>query len=235
MTAIFKRELRSYFVSPRAYAVIGIAVLFSGVLLTAFNLISLSPSLNYLCEEMKLIYAIITPVLASALISGEIKSGRYRLLFSLPVKSSRIVLGKYLAMMTVLLIPTVIIAVYPLILSLFGEVNLGEAYLSVLGLFVFQTAIGAICVFISSALKKTVTAAVISYILLVCLFGIDLLGALLPMGGSLGYFISTVSLFGAAESIGYGLFDYLALIYSALVTVAFLALSVSGLDKRRYE
>ncbi len=235
MTAIFKRELRSYFATPLGYTVIGIAVFFSGILLTAFNLISLSPSLSYLTEEMRLVYAVLIPALSFSLISGEYRSGTYRLLFSLPIKSLHIVLGKFFAMMTLLVIPTVIFAFYPLLLTFFGAVNYVEAYLSLAGLLVFQIAAAALCLFVSSAVKKTWAAIFLSYLLMICLFGVDLLAALLPSGSFIGYFISTVSLFGVADTVGYGIFDYISVIYSFVFAVVFLVLTVRSLDGKRYE
>ena len=73
-----------------------------------------------------------------------------QLLYSLPITTSQIIIGKYLALLIVYLVPLVIISFYPLIFSRFGEVYLLTSYGSMFAFFMMGAAFMAIGTFISS-------------------------------------------------------------------------------------
>lgn len=235
MGVIYKREMKAFFSGIGFYLFCGITIFLSGCLLTSFNLVLLSPSIAYLADEMKLVFAIAIPLISLGALSGEYRRGTYRLLYSLGFRTVEIVVGKLLAVLSVCAIPTAVICVYPLLLKLFGDVNLCEAYLSILGLLIFEVCVVALCFFVSCLSDKAVICGIIGYSVLAVLFVIGLLTSLFPYGGFLSTLFSTVSLFGGSKYMLYGAFDPVSLIYAVVFITVFIFLTVKLQNKRRYE
>jgi len=93
---------------------------------------------------------VIVPILTMRVIAEERKQKTDQLLYSLPITTTQVVIGKYLALLTVYLIPLGVVALYPLIFAQFGEVYLLTSYGSILAFFVLGAALIALGVFISS-------------------------------------------------------------------------------------
>ena len=92
-------------------------------------------------------------------IAEERKQKTDQLFYALPITTSQVVLGKYFALLTVYLIPLLIISIYPLIFSRFGEVYLPTSYGSILSFFIMGSALLALGVFISSLTENQGFAA----------------------------------------------------------------------------
>lgn len=151
MTAIYKKELKSYFINMSGYVFMAFLLLFAGIYVTAVNLKSAYASFEYALSSMTVVFLFIIPILTMRSLAEERHSRTDQLLYSLPLKVSDIVIGKYLAMLTVLLIPTAIMSVYPIILSVFGTVHYAACYGAILAFFLLGAALIAICMFMVSA------------------------------------------------------------------------------------
>ena len=101
MNAIYKKELASYFRSMTGYVLIAFLIIFAGIYFMVYNMYQGYPYFSYALSSMLLILLIAVPVLTMRSFSEEKKSKTDQLLFTAPVKISRIVMGKYLAMVTV--------------------------------------------------------------------------------------------------------------------------------------
>ena len=88
-----------------------------------------------------------------------------QLLYSLPLSSAKIALGKYLAMLTVLALPLLIASTYPLILSMFGSIYAPTAYAALSAFFFMGAALVAIGMFVSTLCESQVTAAVACFVI----------------------------------------------------------------------
>jgi len=99
------------------------------------------------------------PILTMRVISEERKLKTDQLLYSLPITTTEVVLGKYLALLIVYLLPLCIISVYPLIFSRFGDVYLLTSYGSIIAFFLMGAALIALGVFISSLTESQGFAA----------------------------------------------------------------------------
>ena len=167
MLAIYKKEVRSYLYSMIGCVMIAVILAFIGFFTTQINLASAYPAFEYSLGFMVVycIFIIIVPFITMRSIAEERHTKTEQLLFSLPIPMYKIVLAKYFAQLTIFAIPMVIVAFYPLILSLFGEagvVNLGAAYSVWLVMFLLLAAIVAIGMFISSLVENQIIAAVIT-------------------------------------------------------------------------
>lgn len=159
MTAILKHELKSYFHSLTAYvfgAFLLVMVRFGSVY---YNLMAAVSNFEYVLSFGSIIFVIIVPLLTMRVIAEERRQKTDQLLYSLPVTTTQVVLGKYLALLAVYLVPLGIISTYPLIFSRYGEVYLPTSYGSLFAIFVMGAALIAVGVFLSSLTENQGMAA----------------------------------------------------------------------------
>lgn len=123
MLAIYKKELRSYLTSMAGYVFIAFILLILGIYFTAYNLQYASPDFGITLNAVTFLFLIITPVLTMRILSEEKKNKTDQLLFTAPVAVWKVVLGKYLSMVTIYLIPVVIVSFYPTIMAQYGTVS----------------------------------------------------------------------------------------------------------------
>ena len=150
MTAVLKHELKSYFRSMTAY-VFGAGLLLAvGLGAMLYNIEAAVSNFEFALSYFSIIFAVIVPILTMRVIAEERKQKTDQLLYSLPITTTQVIVGKYLALLTVYMIPLCIVAVYPLIFSQFGDVYLLTSYGSMLAFFIMGAALIALGVFISS-------------------------------------------------------------------------------------
>ena len=114
-----------------------------------FNMEAAVSNFEYVLQFGDIIFVVIVPILTMRVIAEERKQKTDQLLYSLPITTTQIILGKYLSLLVVYLIPLAIISVYPLIFAQFGDVYLPTSYGSLLAIFVMGAALVALGVFIS--------------------------------------------------------------------------------------
>ena len=166
MTAVYKRELRSYLTSMIGYIFIFFVLLLTGIYFSAYQLSAAYPKFEYTLSALTFVFLISVPILTMRVLAEERKQKTDQLLLTAPVSVEKIVMGKYLALVTVFAIPMVIICLYPLLMTKFGTVSLGMAYTAILGFFLLGCANLAIGVFISSLTESQVIAAVLTFVFL---------------------------------------------------------------------
>lgn len=150
MIAVLKHELRSYFCSLTAYVFGAFLLAFIGVGSVLYNLQAAVSNFEFVLSFGCLVFVVIVPILTMRVIAEERKQKTDQLLYSLPITTTQVILGKYLALLVVYLIPLCIVSLYPLLFSRFGEVYLLTSYGSILAFFIMGAALIALGVFISS-------------------------------------------------------------------------------------
>lgn len=150
MKAIFKHELRLYFESLTAYFFGAFLLLFIGIGSMLYNLRSAVSNFEFVLSFAAIVFVVIVPVLTMRCLSEERKQKTDQLLYSLPITTTQVVLGKYGALLVVFLLPLCFIALYPLMFAQFGEVYLPTAYGSLAAFFLLGAALLALGVFLSS-------------------------------------------------------------------------------------
>ena len=150
MSAVFRHELRSYFHSLTAYvfgafllAVIGIGAMF-------YNLEAAVSNFEFVLSFASIIFVVIVPILTMRTMAEERRQRTDQLLYSLPITTTQVVLGKYFALLVVYLIPLAVVSLYPLLFSQFGEVYLPTSYGSLFAFFLMGAALLAVGMFLSS-------------------------------------------------------------------------------------
>lgn len=170
MSAIFKRELRSYYTSLSGYVAAAVLLLFTGIYTVTLNLIYGYPNFEYVLDYMTLVYILLIPLLTMQLLSAERKQKTDQLLYSLPLTFRDIVLGKFFAAWVSLGIPLVIAAAYPLILGCFGSVNYASAYASLLAFYLIGGALTSVGLFLSALTENPFIAGILCFFILLADF-----------------------------------------------------------------
>ena len=159
MIAILKHELRLYFHSLTAYVFGAFLLVMIGVGAMLYNINAAYSNFEYVLSFSSLIFAIIVPILTMRVIAEERKQKTDQLLYSLPLSTTKIIVGKYMALLILYLIPLAVVCMYPLIFSQYGEVYLLTSYGSLLAYFIMGAALIAIGVFVSSLTENQGFAA----------------------------------------------------------------------------
>ena len=133
-----------------AYVFGAFLLAFIGLGATLYNLQAAVSNFEFVLSFGSLVFVVIVPILTMRVIAEEKKQRTDQLLYSLPITTTEVVLGKYLALLVVYLIPLAVVSVYPLIFARYGDVYLLTSYGSIFAFFVLGAALIALGVFISS-------------------------------------------------------------------------------------
>lgn len=199
MRAVYRHELASYFTNLTAWVFGAFLLLFAGIYMMAYNLHAGYSNFEYVFGGMCFVFLVAVPVLTMRVIAEEKRQRTDQLLYSLPLSMTRVVLGKYFALLTAFALPVAIICLYPLLLRLFGEVYLPAAYSSALGFYLLGAALIAIGLFISSITESQAVAAGLCFVVMLLNYFITSLAsyASTSAAGSLAAFTVLVLLIGA--------------------------------------
>ena len=150
MKAVFKHELRLYFQSLTAYVFGAFLLVFIGIGAMLYNLQAAVSNFEYVLSFGSMVFVVIVPILTMRSIAEERKQKTDQLLYSLPISTSEVVVGKFLALLLVYLLPLALICLYPLIFAQYGDVYLLTSYGSLLAFFLVGAALIAVGMFLSS-------------------------------------------------------------------------------------
>ena len=235
MTAIYKRELKAYFQSFIGFLFMGATLFIIGLYFTVYNLFYGYPYISYAVSSAVFLFFISIPILTMRILSEERKQKTDQLILTAPVSVGGIVLGKFLALLTIFLIPMLIISVYPLILTAFGSVPLSESYLALLGFFLYGATCISVGVWVSSLTESQVIAAVLSFALLFLGYVMDgICGLISSTGNLLTKLLGCLDMYNRFISFLNGTVDLSAIIYFVSFTLLMLFLTVQSIQKRRY-
>lgn len=225
MSAIYKRELHSYFCGMTGPIFMAFLLLMTGIYMTVYNLTGGYPNFEVALSGVSFVFLIAVPVLTMRSMAEEKHARTDQLLYALPVSLTSVVMAKYLAMVTVLGIPVGVMCFYPLILGQYGKVGFASTYGSILAFFLLGCALIAIGMFISSLTESQVIAAVVSVGVLLLTYLMSGLAGLLPetAGASYAGFLVAAILVGLIvqvmvknSTVSMGVTAVLVVILSAL-------------------
>lgn len=132
-----------------------------------YNLTAGYANFEYAMAGAAFALIIIIPVITMRIIAEEKKQKTDQLLYSLPVSTTGIVAGKYLAALATAAIPLVIVCAYPLVLSKFGEVYLPTSFGTIFGFLLLAGALMSMGVFVSSITESQAMAAGICFAVMI--------------------------------------------------------------------
>ena len=166
MKAVFKHELSSYFTNLTGYVFGAFLLLFAGIYTLAYNLQMYYVNFEYVMGGMSFVFLVIVPILTMRTLAEERRQKTDQLLYALPLTMTKVVLGKYAAMLVMLLIPLAVISLYPIVLTAYGNVYLPSAFSSIIGFFFLGATLLAMGMFISSITESQAVAAGLCFIVM---------------------------------------------------------------------
>lgn len=235
MFAIYKRELKAYFRSFIGLLFIAVTLFFVSLYFTVNNLLYGYPYISYAIGSVLFVFLVSVPILSMRIMAEERRSRTDQLILTAPVTVGGIVLGKFLALLTIFAAPTAITCVYPVIMNHYGSVPMAESYLAILAFFLYGMAAIAIGVLISSLTESQVIAAVISFIVLFLCYMMSSICNVISAGGNwLTRLLGCLDMYTPFAELLNGTLNLRSVAYFLMLTGLALFLSVQAVQKRRY-
>lgn len=240
MRAIYKRELKSYFYSFTGWLFIAVNLFVMGLYFVVYNMLAGYPTIAYVLQSIVFTFIVTIPILTMRTLSEERKNKTDQLILTAPVSVEKIVLGKYLALATVLFVPTAFMGLLPLFLMQGGEFQLGVSYASLLGFFLYGCLALAVGLFLSSLTESVVIAAVLSFGALFLGYIMPGLSNLLTTTGTsavttaIGKVLSCFDMVSRFDTLSSGYFELEAVAYYLMAIALALFCTAQTIQKRRY-
>ena len=255
MLAIYKKELRSYFINPIGYVFVGVFFAVAALLCTYTTLKSKSYDTSTYFAFLIMAFIILIPLLTMKLFSEERKLRTEQLIMTAPVSITATVLGKFFAAFTVFcgslliscvnFIPLYTIANRERAGATYESLHIGpvtsEIIGSLIGIILIGAAFIAIGMFISALTEDQLAAAIgtIGVILFMVIMGYvnvmtDASGNPIISSYPVRFVIDWISVMSRFYNFGYGLFDFAAIFYYVSLSAVFIFLTVRIYDRRRW-
>ena len=233
MLSIWKRELQGYFFTAVGYVFMGVFLLLSSVMFFLTIMQSRSSDLLSFIGTMSYLWMLLCPVLTMRLLAEEKQRRTDQLLFTSPVSLPGIVLGKYLAAVTVMGATVLLTGLFAVIVAIYGQVYMGELLVGYLGFVLQGCAFIALDLFISSCTSNQVTAVVAAFGANFLVWMLDLVQSAVSIGW-VNSILSFFSLYERTEPFLMGQLSFASVGYDLSFAVAFILLTIHMLDSRRY-
>lgn len=231
LALITGREIKSLFLSPVAYIVIAVFLVVTGWFFFASFFVYDMADLRRLFDLFPLVLSFVVPAVTMRLISEELHSGSYEALVTLPVGVTRIILGKFMAsvvMVLVMVVPTVSYAVF---VSFMGDLDWGPVLGGYIGVLFLTCAYCGIGIFASSVTKNQIVAYIVGLSICVFLTTLDEVLAFLP--GNVADLLTYVGVDFHFGNFAKGVVDSRDMIYFVSISAVALYASVKALIARR--
>ena len=232
MISIWKKELRGQLFSVTGFLYLSAALFLFGLYFYLINLYSGIAHVSYAYASCVYLFVVTIPILTMRSFAQEFRDRTDQFLFTAPVSLWDVVLGKYLAMLTLFLLPVLIAAVFPLLLLGYGSVAVSEAYLTLFAYTLYGMAAIAIGMFLSSLTESTVVSAVLTAIILFLAYTMGGFGELteIPVLRELLHAFHMQNRFLRLEA---GILDIRSILYFLSVAAGFTALTVFRLRQKQ--
>ncbi len=240
MTAIYKRELRYFFHTFVGWLYLAVMLFMTGIYFVVCNMLSGYPTISYVLQSIVFLIVFAIPLLTMRSLSEERKYKTDQLILTAPVSVGRIVLGKYLALVTVFAIPLVLLGLTPLVLMQAGPFQTGLSYTSLLGFFLYGCLGLAVGLFLSSLTESVVIAAVLALIAMFVCYIMSGLSGLISASGTTVFadivvrVLNCFDMVGRFDALSSGYFEVEAVVYYVTFTAFVLFCTVQSIQKRRY-
>ncbi len=232
MSAIFKREFKSYFSTPIGYIVLAALYFFLGLFFSMYYSYG-SPQIEYTIVSMTIVIVFVMPVITMRLMSEDRRQKVDQALLTAPVSLTGIVLGKFfaaLALFALGFLPTVI---FEIIIMSYVSVNILTYLYALFGMLLLGSALISIGMFISSTTESSVVSAVLTLIVNILVLYMSNFASMVSNQWLVKIF-EKAAFISVFESFAESVFSIPNVIYFLSITAAFLFLSVRSLEKRRW-
>ena len=231
MGVIFNREIKALLRNIKALICISLFLMAEGIFLLTNSILTGYSGIQSVFSNMSLVAALAIPPVAAASISAERKSGTEKFLLALPVTKAQIVVGKFFATLAFFMIPTAVMALFPIILALLGAFGMAQGYVILLVFVFFEAFLIALSIMLSAFFKKTWLATLISYVVNVVLFVLGMISVL--FGGVVENILKWISPFRRFDPIVFDFFDLTSILFYLSFGALFLFIAVMVLSRRK--
>lgn len=177
---LLRKEEKALFSSPIAYVLVAVYLLLIGFTFTLMLFLNRTAELVRIFFQAAVLFLVIVPVLTMRLLAEERRSGTLELLLTAPIRELDIVLAKFVASLTLMLLMLGLTAGDALVLGIYAEPDWGPIYSGFLGLLLLAAALVAIGLLVSGLTSNQIVAAVVAMGIGILLWMIDSIGYLLP-------------------------------------------------------
>ena len=195
MFAIFKREIKAYFLTPIGYLFMGFFLLVTGIFYFFNNLLSGRSEYAGFLGSTLLIYLFAIPILTMRLLSEEKRQKTDQLLLTSPVSITGIVCGKFLAALAVYCGTLAFTAFYAVVIAVYGDLQIWETLGSYIGFIFLGASYISVGIFVSASTENQLTAALVSFFTLMLIWLIDPISQMIPPDTRTGFISAVVLLF----------------------------------------
>ena len=230
--AIYKKELKSLFVSPLAYVVIAVFLLLTGYFFTGILVASREASMRYVFGNMAVILLLVTPLFTMRTFAEEHRTGTDELLMTTPLSLHHIVLGKYFAVLTMFVVMLGISAEFPIILARLGKPDIGPLLGGYVGLLLMGASFIAVGIFASSLTNNQMVAGIVAFGILLLLWLIEWAPSM--VGSAYEKFFAELSILRHYADFEKGVIDTTHVYYYVALIFVSLFLTVRSLETRRW-
>jgi len=224
------KEEKAVFSSPIAYAIIAVYLLLMGYTFTLMLFLNRTAELVRIFFQASVLFLLIVPIITMRLLAEERRSGTLELLLTSPVREIEIVLAKFVASVTVIVLMLFLTASDAIVLGLYAEPDWGPIYSGFLGLLLLAGALSAIGLFVSGLTSNQIVAAVVAMGIGILLWMIDSIGYLLA--DPFDTIVTSLSLVAHFTPFATGALFLSDLGFFLTVILACLVLSVRTLARR---
>ena len=223
MTAIYLRELKAYFTSLQGYLYLALFTCVTGIFFTVVDIMyGINDFVSYVLSNsyfLIFVYCIVIPILTMRLFAEEKRHKTDQLLLTAPITAWEIVLGKFLASVTLFLIGLLIITIFPVIIAVNGTIPVTNTISGYIGMILFSLCMIAVGTFISSLAEEPIISIIVGAVAGIFVLFFSNLVSLLPDG-----VVATI-VFLALLAIGIAVLFY---IDTRKIGIALIALIVCG-------
>ncbi len=229
MRHIWKREFWSYFVQPTGYVFLGITGFVTGMIFVIYNLIyGIGDFFGYF-QNIQLVFLLIVPILTMRLISEDRKNKTEQLLYTSPLSIGEIIVGKFLAALSLFAILEILMCLFPIIVAQYTKISFVTTAVLYLGFFMQAMALISIGMVMSALTEHQMTAAVSSFLVMLVFYLSDWIAGAFVFGKILTW-ISPMSKF---KKFTIGIFDTSAAVFYLTFTVFCLFLTKSIIELKK--
>lgn len=230
MWILTRRELGAYFDSPAAYVVLSVFLLFTGWFFANPLFLENTASLRSVFDLIPFIFLFFVPAVTMSTFAEERRAGTLELLLTLPIRDWQVIAGKLLAVVIFLAAGLAATLLYPLSLSLMGDLDFGQTVGGYAGLLLLGMTCGAIGMFASSVTRNQIVAFILGFGIIFVLFLLDKVTAFVP--GALAGVVEYLGTDYHAQNMMRGVIDTRDVLYYVSVTFFATLLTAYSLSKR---
>lgn len=233
--ALFKKEFKSYFVSPIAYVFIVVYLMITNFLFFQGFFIMNQADMRGYFDILPWIFLFFIPAITMRSWAEERKNRTLELLLTWPVSDVEVVVGKFLASFCLLAVVILLSLTVPITIALLGKPDFGPIIGCYLGSFLMGGAYLAIGLWVSSLTENQIVAFIVGVVVTFLLFIIGVPFVTMVMPSFLVPLCNYLSLGNHFASIGRGVVDSRDIIYYLSVIGFFLFLNVRSFERRKWE